>query len=336
MSVSRVLQKYQLVEWKNRGPKPKKRSIDIVPQSWLSSEKKSGKKTISCFFPPSPYNDLETLVRSLALPNNEGWTKYSVAIVGEADTYDDALEHYKNLENGDDYGFSHGSDNTQSQRAQELEETLHQSQLRDKEAIILSKQKDLAEAQNTRNKTKRGTSSAGNKKIDQILKLVKSIDKKYDEIKNNPKNMSLVLEEIHDIKLPIESMKSLVLLENKLNDKNCYQDTFQYMMELTEDDKSLPDCGRSILKAFMARDIAMQLTVTRHRDKKYSMADNLPILRKCMEDSMNRKRQKLRIKTKSLVVLGDCLTRSSDWDNHRKKKSSRPSIQAKKKSCSSC
>ncbi|XP_044005707.1 uncharacterized protein LOC122850604 [Aphidius gifuensis] len=96
-------------------------------------------------------------------------------------------------------------------------------------------------------------------------------------------------------------------------------DTKIYMQQLIEEDYSLPNCTRKILRAFFTQKIAMKLTLTRKRNKKIVMSDDLPHLKGCILDVLSKKFKSLsNIKDRCLTILSQCLTRASDWDNHRR------------------
>ncbi|KAF7990090.1 hypothetical protein HCN44_009079 [Aphidius gifuensis] len=65
----------------------------------------------------------------------------------------------------------------------------------------------------------------------------------------------------------------------------------------------------------------MRLTMSRHRDGKIVMPKDLPILKNCILGALERRRKKLHesLQLKCSSVLSSCLTRATDWDNHRSK-----------------
>lgn len=88
-----ALKKLQLVERINSGRKPLERSIDIVPLSWIKSDKiKSGKDIVVSYYPPYPYKERDKMLEKLS-PSKDTWEAYHVKIVGESGKYFFFLPH---------------------------------------------------------------------------------------------------------------------------------------------------------------------------------------------------------------------------------------------------
>lgn len=80
-------QKMYLVEWLKRGCKPYKRNIDIVPSTWVKSERIRYKSYIFYYFPPKElWKDLDKLTIQ-ADPAPEDWETYKCKVVGEAGNF---------------------------------------------------------------------------------------------------------------------------------------------------------------------------------------------------------------------------------------------------------
>ncbi|KAF7994298.1 hypothetical protein HCN44_003388 [Aphidius gifuensis] len=120
---------------------------------------------------------------------------------------------------------------------------------------------------------------------------------------NQGPNKEINIEEKYNLKLPIKQSKELAALETKLDESKAFQsDTEKYMGTLIDSDKTLPDAARNILKRFLIRDVAVKLTALKDSADKFNMAKNLPSFKKC------------------ILVLSQCLTRATDWDNSRPRK----------------
>lgn len=81
------LKKFQLVEWIGPGRKPKTRKIDIVPSSWIKSEKnKSGKDVLLAYFPPYPFTGADKMIKKSSVAD-EAWETYRIGFVGSSGKY---------------------------------------------------------------------------------------------------------------------------------------------------------------------------------------------------------------------------------------------------------
>ncbi|XP_051160108.1 uncharacterized protein LOC127280850 isoform X1 [Leptopilina boulardi] len=121
---------FQLVEFVGtHGSKSKKkRSLDIIPSSWMSFDTKEG-KLVAKFMPP-PY-DSENIELLYSLVETEGiapesWPTYSVKIRGHAKTYSEAIKRLKVLEN-EDYAFTENEG--QEIRAKSIESKYRRNKL---------------------------------------------------------------------------------------------------------------------------------------------------------------------------------------------------------------
>ncbi|XP_011875530.1 PREDICTED: uncharacterized protein LOC105566265 [Vollenhovia emeryi] len=101
---------YKLIEFIAKD-KCKGRSVDVVPCEWIVYDNATG--NLKTVFMPPPYVDetvelLHSLVKSRAEPPKL-WPSYDINIVGDAKTYELAVDKFKKLEDKE-YAYSTESD----------------------------------------------------------------------------------------------------------------------------------------------------------------------------------------------------------------------------------
>lgn len=77
---------FVIVEFISRGRKPSTKNVDNVPVSWVMIEKKNSKNTFKSYYPPAPYDGVQSMVKNRFFPQ-KSWEKYTVHVLRDAGTY---------------------------------------------------------------------------------------------------------------------------------------------------------------------------------------------------------------------------------------------------------
>lgn len=76
----KTVNNFIVVEFINRGRKPSRKCVDIVPKLWIKRDKKIWK----CLYPPAPYENVQSMIQNFQCPQEKTWTLNTIKILGDA------------------------------------------------------------------------------------------------------------------------------------------------------------------------------------------------------------------------------------------------------------
>lgn len=75
-----LIRQFVVIEFIQRGKKPRTKCVDIVPESWIIREG-MGNNQLQCFFPPPPYEGLQGQIENF-MQHQDTWPRFRVKCLG--------------------------------------------------------------------------------------------------------------------------------------------------------------------------------------------------------------------------------------------------------------